>query len=557
MSDLLSKYGVPDEKEDLLSKYGVNAQAEPQPQAQPESPGLLSRVFSIIDSYSGAPVRAAVGSLEQGGGLSGAANAYRNQFGQNPGGAPTGKDLLPESLSLSDSPSSLIQSAAKHIPYVSDKTREAIGNITPKDLEGVAADVALDPTSYIPFGKVAGLLGKGVSKVGDVAGGLLGRGEALASRAAQVGGEAITGVPQKAIQTYIERPEAVAELAAQNDKLIPAAADSVRSGFQSNIKDFKNEQNAAISDALKNSSPAKDYTLDPVREFLEEKMANLDPRLEAQNASHLRSVIAKLPEGNITAEQLYKTKKYLQDNAIFNEGTGALEKTPYAKAVTGQASGLIRPMLEQAAKDGNIDSKILEADKNLSGVWNAADEVTNSRLIEPREPEAALIAAGGNPNSRGYQALKALQDATGKSFTEPAENLAAMHFFENPSLLPTDTTGKTVARQNLAKTVTKGLIGAPLFAASHAFLPGGASEIGAIASGAIANAAGNYLASPAALKRLINTGKATSGLLRGAGGLLEGGTEGALSLAEKNPMLLKTLYEGLQEKERKGLLNAQ
>lgn len=136
---------------------------------------IAATVGKTVDKYTGAPTRAAVGSLQAGGGLLGAAKTFGKQFGENPDLAPTGKDIA-RKAGVSDT------LLSDYLPGV--YTKKDSGGLLRKGglfdpsasgAAGLGVDIASDWSNFIPakaalkgLGRVSGatkeleLAGKGV-----------------------------------------------------------------------------------------------------------------------------------------------------------------------------------------------------------------------------------------------------------------------------------------------------------------------------------------------------------------------------------------------------------
>lgn len=107
----------------------------------------------LADSYTGAPVRAAIGAMGRG---ASASEAYGNQFGENPEHAPTGEQLMEQA---------------------------GVENSVGKTLGGLGLDIGTDPSNYIPAKTLGAMLAVGALKKGKAA---LETGEAAADIAKSV-----------------------------------------------------------------------------------------------------------------------------------------------------------------------------------------------------------------------------------------------------------------------------------------------------------------------------------------------------------------------------------
>jgi hypothetical protein len=123
--------------------------------------GTVAKAARTYDSYTGAPVRAAIGAVQEGQGLMGAVRRAQETFGadteQDTGSvkrAPTGKEI------------------AERAGLSKDRTLFSlplIGDVSPAGLAGLAVDVAADPTNLIPVGAVVRGAGAAVKGAGSVA----------------------------------------------------------------------------------------------------------------------------------------------------------------------------------------------------------------------------------------------------------------------------------------------------------------------------------------------------------------------------------------------------
>jgi hypothetical protein len=154
--------------------------------AQKQEPGLMENIGSgvlnaavktgeVIDSYTGAPTRAALGEMVQGN-YGNMLNAYGKQFGEDPSLAPTGKEIsqvaglsaeslgyVPGSVQISD------EQRARQGKYNPNYGQESKGfdAPSPAGITGLGIDVLADPTNLIPFvpaSKILTKTGQGLNK---------------------------------------------------------------------------------------------------------------------------------------------------------------------------------------------------------------------------------------------------------------------------------------------------------------------------------------------------------------------------------------------------------
>jgi hypothetical protein len=141
----------PDEEAELIALESEFAQ-RPAP-GPVNDKGILTQVGELVDSYTGAPVRRAIGTYQDTNDIRQAGNAFLNQFGGNPDIAPTGKEIAAKAGFSDD----------KGQPYTNPKTGiTSIREKSDADIVGFGVDVAADWTNLLPFVPV-GKLAKGAA----------------------------------------------------------------------------------------------------------------------------------------------------------------------------------------------------------------------------------------------------------------------------------------------------------------------------------------------------------------------------------------------------------
>jgi len=168
----------------LEEKEKRKQEKESQPFYAPLVEGAID-IGESIDSYTGAPVRSAIGEFQKGGGLEEAAKGYYRQFGEDPALAPTGKEIalkagVPENISLSDISPQLLNiddDVTRQLKEQGFKIKEQPLkliekgdplDISPAGAAGLAVDMLADPLTLVTGGtvKAGGRALKSVSKAG-------------------------------------------------------------------------------------------------------------------------------------------------------------------------------------------------------------------------------------------------------------------------------------------------------------------------------------------------------------------------------------------------------
>lgn len=138
----------------------------------------IQKVGEFVDSYTGAPVRASIGALQDG---KNPVAAYTQQFGGNPQKAPTGKQIA-EKAGISDEAlgsftgQEAIDAFRKYggaagmglsgaMSMMPDALKERTYSPSKSDVAGLAIDIAADPLNIVPV--VEGI--KNIPKVAEAA----------------------------------------------------------------------------------------------------------------------------------------------------------------------------------------------------------------------------------------------------------------------------------------------------------------------------------------------------------------------------------------------------
>lgn len=152
---------------------------------EPEGPSTKDRVFGAIgeaaktiDSYTGAPARAAIGAAQDG---NNPFSAFADHFGEDPDAAPSGKDIALKA-GLSDK-RKVIRTAEEQQKFdemfnpgmAKSRKQAGIGlsdvkTFSPADVGGLAIDVVADPLNVIPVGLAAKGIGKTLGVAADATG---------------------------------------------------------------------------------------------------------------------------------------------------------------------------------------------------------------------------------------------------------------------------------------------------------------------------------------------------------------------------------------------------
>jgi len=471
--------------------------AQPQEQPVAEKPGLLSSmvgaaqdvgeaglkkfgeivepVMGPYEKYVAGPIRAGIAEtqklpagvpLSPGQAIGPFISGAYQQFGKE--GAPTGKDILSKTplSSISEKP------VSESYPEFFSETGEGAAlkkggllDVSPKGVAGGLVEAAVDPTTYLGVGaagkaaKGAGVAEKAVGITKKAAKTVAEKGINIEAKVAS----ALTGVDDNIIKTYIKENKSVNELIQKYGSNSSEAADAVRTQYQTQLRNAKNELNKKITDTL-SSKGSEVVSIKDIIDDLDKQKSKLNKvtkKSEIAEVDELKKALEQLTDdaGDVLLTDLNDLKEFAQDRA-----KGAYQKSGQifmpgrdAQRISKQTAALLRKKLNSTAPE------IAKANNKLA-MLHGAEENLNRNLIKPGAPEGALMTAGAKPTSRQAQQLKKLGEAAGTQFQTKAEQLATAREFASPELLPRDVTGKSATRVGVAAGL--GLLkGGPLGAA--------------------------------------------------------------------------------------------
>lgn len=488
----------------------MKAQAGAAP--EPESGGFwsdlgdsaletLGEVGQFIDTYTGAPTRAAVRAAQKG---ENPLPAFGSQFGEDPSLAPTGKEIaqaagVPDT-SLSQVAPGLFTDDEKEAEKLFKFKRGGAADITASGAAGLGLDIAADPATFLTGAGIAktatrgGKIAKGAKAAASQAGQV---GAKVGAKAVQKGGAALTGVPEEVVRTYMNKTKKINKIIGETGGDITVAADDFRQGLQDALRQTKSKYNKALGNAI-DKAPANSFSSSkPIEDAILKVRKTLDPALEADSIKEVDELIdmIKTKGGKVNAKDANKIKRIFQD---YGKRTYAKDGKMFASS----SEAAERAAKEAASEARKIESKLApgaaKANAKLSELRNYEKNI-NKNLIAPGKPDASITAAGSGANRRNLEALQKAEDLTGYRAVEGAEDLAAAKVFGNTPILPMDATGKSATR------VAAGyLLGGP---------------------------AGAAMTSPLALKAAINAGDISVDLVRKLSGKAGRITDDMIDLA--------------------------
>jgi hypothetical protein len=310
----------------------------------------------------------------------------------------------------------------------------------------------------------------------------------LVGAAARKIGSTISGIDESLIRNYSDRTDEVNALIKESGGDVTVASDKVRAELADGIQRTKRALNTKISSTLEKAAPEATISIQPLIESLEAAKSKLNPNYKASAIAEIDDMIAAIKAdagegGMVNVAGLYQAKQFLNEGSAsaYNKGGQIFTRAGEAARAAKDAAHNAREMLKPVA------GAISEADSQLSKL-HAIERRLNKNLLTPGKPDAALMAAGSGANPRNAATLRELERISGVPASQRATDLATAREFANPKFLPTDGTGKTVAR------IAAG--------AGLGYMVDG--EKGAMIGGAVA--------SPMAIKAGINTANLAKGV---------------------------------------------
>lgn len=354
--------------------------------------GLVGEGLEAVDRTTSLPVRKSIAAAERAAGA---------QVPEN----PTPRDIV-KPLGLSTKTMSERFPGAYADPEKPDVTLipEVLGvnlrptkggllDFSPEDLAAGAAGIATDALTYVPVGKVAGLLKRG--------------GGAVADTAVKVGNNVAFSVPREVSERYLKNPEIVRE-----SKGLMGARERVAE-VTNKVKGDATELSRVAADARSGAAPTIQKA--QVLEIYDRKLA--DETLTASERQALaarRAEVEKLPDV-ITDNQLYREIRELDELADFDtpipsKAKGLINQTRgEARGLLGRANPAFDASQKEVAKRIGIRDRLVEKfglTRNEAGKLVPSDRTTQALKDLARGDKKDRAALLEDLKELGYDDLK-------------------------------------------------------------------------------------------------------------------------------------------------------
>lgn len=495
---------TPSEQKGLLSRMGTGAVEG------------LEKASKFAAKYTTNPMRVFWNEMIQDPTRSALANKHAyEQVGKDlPPDYPTYKQMFTK-LGVSDKP------ASESFPGAYSETGEGLLKLkkgglldpSPAGAAGLGFEMTPlgDPSNVLPLGEIVGAGLKGGAKLGGKIAEpvieTISKGTKAAKSIATKGtakvASALSGLPEKTIQTYIEKGDDIAKIYKKYGKDFSSAADDMRASWSKSIQETRGALNKQIENALETGGNKPmalsvkelkngEKVADILAPFHEAK-SKLNPKLNADKISEiddLMSTVDSLIGGRkeITVLEANQLKNFLQEAAkgSYSKGGQIYTRGSEAANAAKQSAAITRKRLNEAAPE------IAKAN-NQHAILHDLESKINKNLISPGKSDSALFSAGSGAGTRPRKQLEQIGNLTGRDVLGEAEKLSSAKEFGNAGLTTLDVTGKGVERTGKG-AVAGGLLG---------------SAVGAPVPGAIIGAA---LTSPLGIKTAIDVGQISMGV---------------------------------------------
>lgn len=477
------------------------------------------------DKYSGAPVRAAIGTAQNKGSLSDVVKSYINQIGEDRNKAPTGKQIA-QKLGVPDTALSEVLPGFYNEAGSGYALKKG-GALDPtaSGVAGLGVDVAADPLTYVPIGKVAqgvGQIAKVAAPVGEAIGDI---GRSAARKAMNIG----LDIPESVSKLYMENPGAV-NAAMDRHGISQKLADTLGQVRQDTGPLTQAAQATLSSERLPTHGLELNSALDALSKAPTPEARSFHQKLTSEYSQRIGDIAPEANAGFVTEAEMDQVRRSLQD-----AGSWQAALPPSKSAEVNQTAGVVSRYLK--AQNPEYNSAMGE----LSGNIQAKQGLANRFGIVPDRT---------NPSGYTYsdRTMSALNDLHKENKVDRARVLDQLNGLEYGDL------GKEVelsqanellngqGRPNGSrKAVMGGAIGG---AVGHSTGVPGAAWVGAAVGSAAGGAADKY--GPKIGKALMDLGS----IIKQVSGTRGERFLGLLKQAEgKGPAAVATMHYLLQQSE--------
>lgn len=316
-------------------------------------------------------------------------------------------------------------------------------------------------------------------------------------------GRITSGVPKKAIETYIQRGPEVDSLIAQG----PDAATNLAEITDKQIKDQffakKKEVGAMLGERIGGSQNVipRDEIFLPLEKRVADMVKSersLTPAGQAE-IDAIRSEISALKEGlpdQITPQTAWEIQDQLKTMANFHNikgtfqaryGAGATGAEKALSNASAEAVGVINKQLDEAANTSGLKKEYTQLSR--------LQEKLQKYFKDPEKTEKTLLQLDAKSKGAARKTVDELESVVGNTGVRDNANLLESYsYFQNPELLPISSGGTTSTSRTLGLSSAFEALGG----------------LGGEKGRALGRAVGSVAGGPKAVKAAIKTGKSLS-----------------------------------------------
>lgn len=439
--------------------------AEEPPERKPEGGGFvetLGQIANTVDSYTGAPARAAIGAAQDGrfSLTDNPVTAYAQQFGGNPELAPTGKQIVKkmgvdDTTKLSDVLSGMYSETGDELLKFK---KGGMLDPTTADVAGVAMDIAADPLNIIPgtgaaksAAKATGQTAKAATKVVEKSsGGLKKFAEKMAVNATGATGKQSAEFADDAGRQLLDRKivrfgDTQEKIAQRASAASEAAYKDIDEALTSLEKSGASVDANQIYDTIRKkiTDIAKDPSQADIAAHLEKELDNLVNASQARGGSKMAITEAEKikrgynrkagnwmdPERGMAGKEMYQAFRESVENAAKADPKLATKFEEGKKTY-----GLLAPIQEAAEKRARTLAQSQPV--NLLDIVTGAPAAVAAgplagvavplarRAIAPRVASAVAVSADKMADMlRKIPDIKAIEEASPERFQNVVELL--------------------------------------------------------------------------------------------------------------------------------------
>lgn len=268
----------------------------------------------------------------------------------------------------------------------------------------------------------------------------------VVTKSAKSVSSSLSKIPEKVMETYAARPQAVEDMNVNvglDDVALAEEANKYRAQIQKYIENFKSVQNAKITKSIEQIGVDKLVDINKTIKALQDNINKIDPVLNPEKVAPLIKELETIKfmsnaEGQVTARQAYDIGNKLQELADYKKMQNPFAKKDFVDITFAKGAAESRQALKKVVPG------VSEANAELAKI-RRMNATINKNLITPDKPFQSLMGVGTGENQMNILQMKKLGDVLGKNLLSVPEEMAAASYFNKAGLLPREKTGSAMA----------------------------------------------------------------------------------------------------------------